>query len=392
MKRVVITSAKRTAVGNFAGSLSQMSAADLGSIVIEDIIHTVNKNDVDEVIMGQVLQAGQGQNPARQASLKAGLPQRCPALTINKVCGSGMKSIQYAFQAITLGDADIIVAGGQENMSLSGHYLPNSRNGMRLGHWQLEDIMLKDGLTCAINDQIHMGITAENLADKYNISRTEQDEFALASQEKAAKAQSDGKFAQEIIPVTIPQKRGDDIIFKDDEFIRHGATIDQIIKPRPAFKKEGSVTAANASGINDGAAALLVMSLDKAQELGLTPLVEIIGFASAGVDPAIMGIGPVDATKKCLNKIGWGINDINLIESNEAFAVQSIAVNKELGWDTAKVNVNGGAIAIGHPIGASGARIVTTLIHEMVRGGHQKGLSTMCIGGGQGIAAAFQLI
>ena len=391
MKEVVIVAAKRSATGNFLGALASTSAPQIAKTVIQDVIADIDANSIDDVILGQVLQAGCGQNPARQAAIAAGIPQKTPAITLNKLCGSGMQSILYAYNAILLGDAEMVIAGGMENMSMVGHYLPGSRNGVKLGNWNLEDLMLKDGLTCALSDSIHMGITAENLAEKYGISKQDQDHFAVASQQKASAADQAGKFKGEITPIEIPQRKGEPKIFDKDEFIKHDASIESMQKLRPAFKKEGTVTAANASGINDGAAVVLLMSRDKADELGLKPLVKVIGFGTAGVDPTIMGIGPVDATKNCLNKIKWNINDIDLIESNEAFAAQSIAVNKELGWDTSKVNVNGGAIALGHPIGASGARIVTTLIHEMIRSDKKRGLATMCIGGGQGIASAFEL-
>jgi acetyl-CoA C-acetyltransferase len=388
---VVIVAATRTAVGSFNGSLAGISAADLGAIVIRDLLKKTNlaPEAIDEVILGQVLTASTGQNPARQAVIKAGLPQTTPALTINKVCGSGLKAVHLAAQAIKCGDADVIIAGGQENMSQAPHALPNSRNGQRMGDWQMTDTMIKDGLWCAFNDY-HMGITAENVADRYEISRNEQDTFALRSQNLAEEAQAAGRFQEEIVPVEIPQRKGEPIVFQDDEFIRKGATIEGIQKVRPAFKKDGSVTAANASGINDGAAAVVVMSASKAKELGLTPLATIKAYASAGVDPAIMGTGPIPSTRKCLEKAGWTVEDLDLIEANEAFAAQALGVSKELQWDDSKVNVNGGAIAIGHPIGASGCRVLVTLLHEMKRRDAKKGLATLCIGGGLGVALAVE--
>lgn len=388
---VVIVAAARTAVGSFNGSLAGISAADLGAIVIRDLLKKTNlaPEAIDEVILGQVLTASTGQNPARQAVIKAGLPQTTPALTINKVCGSGLKAVHLAAQAIKCGDADVIIAGGQENMSQAPHALPNSRNGQRMGDWQMTDTMIKDGLWCAFNDY-HMGITAENVADRYEISRDEQDTFALRSQNLAEEAQAAGRFQEEIVPVEIPQRKGDPIVFQEDEFIRKGATIEGIQKVRPAFKKDGSVTAANASGINDGAAAVVVMSASKARELGLTPLATVKAYASAGVDPAIMGTGPIPSTRKCLEKAGWTVGDLDLIEANEAFAAQALGVAKELQWDDSKVNVNGGAIAIGHPIGASGCRVLVTLLHEMKRRDAKKGLATLCIGGGLGVALAVE--
>ena len=388
---VVIVAAARTAVGSFNGSLAGISAADLGAIVIRYLLKKTNLalEAIDEVILGQVLTASTGQNPARQAVIKAGLPQTTPALTINKVCGSGLKAVHLAAQAIKCGDADVIIAGGQENMSQAPHALPNSRNGQRMGDWQMTDTMIKDGLWCAFNDY-HMGITAENVADRYEISRDEQDTFALRSQNLAEEAQAAGRFQEEIVPVEIPQRKGDPIVFQEDEFIRKGATIEGIQKVRPAFKKDGSVTAANASGINDGAAAVVVMSASKARELGLTPLATVKAYASAGVDPAIMGTGPIPSTQKCLEKAGWTVGDLDLIEANEAFAAQALGVAKELQWDDSKVNVNGGAIAIGHPIGASGCRVLVTLLHEMKRRDAKKGLATLCIGGGLGVALAVE--
>ena len=388
---VVIVAAARTAVGSFNGSLAGISAADLGAIVIRDLLKKTNlaPEAIDEVILGQVLTASTGQNPARQTVIKAGLPQTTPALTINKVCGSGLKAVHLAAQAIKCGDADVIIAGGQENMSQAPHALPNSRIGQRMGDWQMTDTMIKDGLWCAFNDY-HMGITAENVAVRYEISRDEQDTFALRSQNLAEEAQAAGRFQEEIVPVEIPQRKGDPIVFQEDEFIRKGATIEGIQKVRPAFKKDGSVTAANASGINDGAAAVVVMSASKAKELGLTPLATVKAYASAGVDPAIMGTGPIPSTQKCLEKAGWTVGDLDLIEANEAFAAQALGVAKELQWDDSKVNVNGGAIAIGHPIGASGCRVLVTLLQEMKRRDAKKGLATLCIGGGLGVALAVE--
>ena len=391
MNDVVIVAAARTALGTFGGSLAGIPASTLGATVIKALLERsgLQPDQIDEVIMGQVLQAGVGQNPARQASIEAGLPDSTPAMTINKVCGSGLKAVHLAAQAIMCGDADIMIAGGQENMSASPHILPNSRNGQKMGNWQMVDTMIQDGLWCAFND-IHMGITAENIADKYNISREEQDTFAAGSQQKTEAAQNEGLFTEEIVPVEVPQRRGDPVIFDRDEFPRPGTTSEGLGKLRPAFRKEGTVTAGNASGINDGAAAVVVMSAAKAKELGLTPMATIRSFSSAGVDPAIMGTGPIPATTKALEKAGWNINDLDLVESNEAFAAQAISVNKELGWDLDKVNVSGGAISIGHPIGASGARILVTLLHGMKRRDAKKGLATLCIGGGQGVAMAIE--
>ena len=388
---VVITTAVRTAIGNFGGALSHIPAHELGAHVIRALLDQsgLQPEQIDEVILGQVLAAGSGQNPARQSALGAGLPNSCPAMTINKVCGSGLKAVHLAAQAIKSGDADIVIAGGQENMSMSPHLLPKSRDGRRLGDWKLVDSMIVDGLWDAFNNY-HMGTTAENIARKYELAREEQDEFAAASQQKAEAAQKAGKFNEEIAPLEIPQRKGDPVVFDQDEFPRHGTTADKLAKLRPAFDKEGTVTAGNASGINDGAAALLVMSADMATKLGLEPLATISAYSSAGVDPAIMGTGPIPATQKCLKKAGWAIADLDLIESNEAFAAQSLSVNHDLGWDTDKVNVNGGAIAMGHPIGASGARILVSLLHEMGRRNVRKGLATLCIGGGQGVAIAVE--
>ncbi len=390
-EEVVIVAATRTAVGKFGGSLSSLPAAELGATVIRSLLKQANlkPEQVNEVILGQVLAAGDGQNPARQASLIAGLPHEVPAMTINKVCGSGLKAVHLAAQAIRCGDAEVVIAGGQENMSRAAHVLPGSRDGQRMGDWKLVDTMIKDGLWCATNNY-HMGTTAENVADKYGIDRNEQDEFAYRSQNKAEAAQESGRFDAEITPVEIPQRKGDPVVFQKDEYIRKGAQLEDMSKLRPAFSKEGSVTAGNASGLNDGAAAVVVMSASKAKELGLTPLATIKAYSNAGVDPAIMGTGPIPATRKCLDKAGWTVNDLDLVESNEAFAAQSISVNRDLGWDTDKVNVNGGAIAIGHPIGASGARILVTLLHEMQKRDAKKGVATLCIGGGQGVALAVE--
>jgi len=391
MPEIVIVSACRTAIGSFGGSLATVSAVDLGAAVIATAVQRagINPSDIDEVIMGQVLTAGAGQNPARQASIKAGLPNQVPAMTINKVCGSGLKAVHLAAQAIACGDAEIVVAGGQENMSQSAHVLPRSRDGQRMGNWALEDSMIKDGLWDAFNNY-HMGQTAENLAEKYDLSRSEQDAFAAGSQQKAEAAQNDDRFAEEITAVEIPQRKGDPIVFERDEYPRAGTTAEGLSGLRPAFVKDGTVTAANASGLNDGAAAVVVMSATKAAELGLEPLAKISAWANAGVDPAIMGIGPVPATQRCLSKAGWELSEIDLIEANEAFAAQSLSVGKELGWDADKVNVNGGAIALGHPIGASGTRILVTLLFEMKRRNANKGLATLCIGGGQGVALAVE--
>ncbi|SEM10869.1 acetyl-CoA C-acetyltransferase [Paenisporosarcina quisquiliarum] len=384
---VVIVSAVRTAIGSFQGALKDVPATKLGAIVIEKALEKagVSKDVVDEVIMGNVLQAGLGQNPARQASIQAGLPQSVSALTINKVCGSGLKAIHLATQAIIAGDADIIVAGGMENMSQSPYLLKNARDGFRMGDQKVVDSMISDGLWCAFNDY-HMGVTAENLCDQYNITREEQDRFSARSQSSAAKAIEEGKFADEIVPVVIPQRKGDPIVFSQDEYPKKGSTEEKLAGLRPAFKKDGSVTAGNASGINDGAAAVVVMSKAKADELGLQPLATVVANASAGVDPSIMGIGPVEAVKKVLNKSQLSLADIDLIEANEAFAAQSIAVDRELSFNHDILNVNGGAIALGHPIGASGARIFVTLIHEMKKRDAKTGLATLCIGGGQGVA------
>ncbi|WP_353056466.1 acetyl-CoA C-acetyltransferase [Psychrobacillus sp. MER TA 171] len=384
---VVIVSAVRTAIGSFQGALKDVPATKLGAIVIDKALEKagVSKESVDEVIMGNVLQAGLGQNPARQASIQAGLPQSVSALTINKVCGSGLKAIHLATQAIIAGDADIVVAGGMENMSQAPYLLKNAREGFRMGDQKVVDSMVSDGLWCAFNDY-HMGITAENLCDRYDISREEQDKFSARSQARAAEAVETGKFKDEIVPVEIPQRKGEPVIFDKDEYPKKGSTEEKLAGLRPAFKKDGSVTAGNASGINDGAAAVVVMSKQKAEELGLKPLATILANASAGVDPSVMGIGPVEAVKKVLNKSKLSLSDIELIEANEAFAAQSIAVDRELAFNHDILNVNGGAIALGHPIGASGARIFVTLLHEMEKRDAKTGLATLCIGGGQGVA------
>ena len=392
-QEIVIVSATRTALGTFGGSLSSIPAPKLGAEVISALLKDtgIQGDQVDEVILGQVLTAGSGQNPARQSALEAGLPETTPAMTINKVCGSGLKAVQLAFQAVACGDAEIVIAGGQENMSLSSHVLPKSRDGKKMGPWELVDSMVVDGLWCAFNNY-HMGTTAENIAGKYNYSRDAQDQFAAKSQQKAEAAQKSGLFDNEITAVNIPQRRGDDIIFDTDEFPRHGTTAESLGKLRAAFAKDGTVSAGNASGINDGAAAVMVMSADKAKELGLKPMARIAGFSSAGVDPAIMGTGPIPATTKCLEKAGWKVSDLDRIEANEAFAAQAMSVNESLGFDSSIVNVTGGAIAIGHPIGASGARVLVTLLHGMQRDKADKGLATLCIGGGMGVAMAVERV
>jgi acetyl-CoA C-acetyltransferase len=384
---IVIVAAARTAVGKFGGSLARIPASDLGATVLKALLERarLTGEQVSEVILGQVLQAGTGQNPARQAVIKGGLGNGVPAMTINKVCGSGLKAVMLAAQAIRDGDADIVLAGGQESMSLAPHVLPNSRDGQRMGDWKLVDTMINDGLWDVYN-QYHMGITAENVAKKYGISREQQDALAFASQQKAAAAQDAGKFKDEIVPVAIPQKKGDPILFDADEFINRKSTAEALAGLRPAFDKADSVTAGNASGLNDGAAGVVVMSAARADALGLKPLARIASYASAGLDPAYMGMGPVPAARKALERAGWKPADLDLLEINEAFAAQACAVHQEMGWDTSKVNVNGGAIAIGHPIGASGARILVTLLHEMQRRDARKGIASLCIGGGMGVA------
>ncbi|MEN9502941.1 MAG: hypothetical protein RI964_2226 [Pseudomonadota bacterium] len=390
---IVIVAAGRTALGNFGGTLSAIPASELGATVIKGLLERsgLQATQINEVILGQVLTAGNGQNPARQTALSAGLPHETTAMTINKVCGSGLKAVHLAYQAVACGDADIVIAGGQETMSASAHVVPNSRNGQKMGDWKMVDTMIKDGLWCAFNDY-HMGITAENIAAKYEFSRQAQDEFAASSQQKTEAAQKAGAFSDEIIPVVIPQRKGEPLVFAVDEFPRAGTTAASLGKLRPAFKKDGTVTAGNASGINDGAAAVIVMTASKAAELGLTPMARIVAFASAGVDPAIMGTGPIPATTKCLEKAGWTVADLDLVEANEAFAAQAMSVNESLGLDLNKVNISGGAIALGHPIGASGARVLVTLLHGMKRTGAKKGLATLCIGGGQGVAMAVEAL
>jgi acetyl-CoA C-acetyltransferase len=390
MDDVVIVAALRTAVGKFGGSLSKIPAADMGASVIKALLEQtgVDPATISEVIMGQVLTAGVGQNPARQAVIKAGLPDTIPGFTINKVCGSGLKATHLATQAIRCGDADIIIAGGQENMSASPHVLNNSREGFRMGDAKLVDTMIVDGLWDVYN-QYHMGVTAENVAKKYEVSRQDQDAFAMASQNKAEAAQKAGRFKDEIVPLQIAQKKGA-ITFDNDEYPKHGTTLESLAALRPAFSKEGTVTAGNASGLNDGAAAVMMMSARRAEQLGLTPLARIKAYSSAGLDPSIMGMGPVSATKLCLQKAGWTHEDLDLMEINEAFAAQAIAVNRQMGWDTSKINVNGGAIALGHPIGASGCRILVSLLHEMVRRDAKRGLASLCIGGGMGVALAVE--
>lgn len=387
MTEVVIVAAKRTAIGKFGGSLAKISAPELGAHVIKGLLAQtgVAADAISEVILGQVLTAGSGQNPARQSVIKAGLPESVPAMTINKVCGSGLKAVMLAAQAIKCGDAEIVIAGGQENMSASPHVLHNSRDGFRMGDAKLVDSMIIDGLWDVYN-QYHMGITAENVAKQYGIDRTAQDAFALASQQKAAAAQDAGKFKDEILPLSIPQRKGDPLVFDADEFLNRKSNAESLAGLRPAFDKAGTVTAGNASGINDGAAAVMVMSAAKAAALGLTPLATIKSYASAAIDPKIMGMGPVPSSRLALQKAGWKAADLDLLEVNEAFAAQACAVNNEMGWDTSKINVNGGAIALGHPIGASGCRVLVTLLHEMQRRGAKKGLTSLCIGGGMGVA------
>ena len=391
MEDIVIVSAARTAVGKFGGSLAGIAATELGSIVIKEVLARakLTPDQIGEVIMGQVLAAGAGQNPARQALLKSGIDKSVPALTINAVCGSGLKAVMLAAQSVATGDSEIVIAGGQENMSMAPHVLPNSRNGQRMGDWKLVDTMIVDGLWDVYN-QYHMGITAENVAKKFDISRASQDELALGSQTKAAAAQDAGKFKDEIVGVSIPQKKGDPVVFDADEFINRKSTAEALAGLRPAFDKAGGVTAGNASGLNDGAAAVMVMTAKKAAQLGLKPLGRIASYATVGLDPAIMGMGPVAASTKALQRAGWKPQDLDVLEINEAFAAQACAVNKEMGWDVNKVNVNGGAIAIGHPIGASGCRILVTLLHEMQRQNAKKGIASLCIGGGMGVALTIE--
>ncbi|MCZ8251364.1 MAG: acetyl-CoA C-acetyltransferase [Hylemonella sp.] len=391
MEDIVIVAAARTAVGKFGGALAKTPATELGSIVIKELLirSKIAPDQVGEVILGQVLAAGAGQNPARQALMKSGLPKEIPALTINAVCGSGLKAVMLAAQAVATGDSEIVIAGGQENMSAAPHVLPNSRDGQRMGEWKMVDTMIIDGLWDVYN-QYHMGITAENVAKQYGITREMQDALALASQQKAAAAQDAGKFTDEIVPVLLPQKKGDPLVFDADEFINRKTNAEALAGLRPAFDKAGGVTAGNASGINDGAAAVMVMTAKKAAALGLKPLGRIASYATSGLDPATMGMGPVPASKKALARAGWKAADLDLLEINEAFAAQACAVNKEMGWDTSKVNVNGGAIAIGHPIGASGCRILVTLLHEMQRRNAKKGIASLCIGGGMGVALTIE--
>ena len=391
MQDVAIVAATRTAIGSFQGALASVPAVDLGAAVIKQLLTQsgVSAEQVDEVILGQVLTAGTGQNPARQAAVKAGLPYEVPALTLNKVCGSGLKALHLAAQAIRCGDAEVVIAGGQENMSLAPYLLPSARTGQRMGHGQLVDSMITDGLWDAFNDY-HMGVTAENLVQRYGLTREAQDAYAAESQRRAVAASEAGRFKDEITPISIPQRKGEPKVFDTDEQPRPGTTAESLASLRPAFDKAGSVTAGNASSLNDGAAAVLMMSVAKAQALGLPILARVVAYASAGVDPAVMGIGPVSATRRCLDKAGWQFDDLDLIEANEAFAAQALAVGHDLQWDTAKVNVNGGAIALGHPIGASGCRVLVTLLHEMLKRDAHKGLATLCIGGGQGVALALE--
>jgi len=387
MENIVIVAAGRTAVGSFSGGLADVPASTLGATVIKGLLARagLKPEQIDEVIMGQVLTTAMGQNPARQAVIEAGLPVEVPAMTINKVCGSGLKAMHLAAQALRCGDADIIIAGGQENMSMSPHAMLGSRKGQRMGDWSMVDVMIKDGLTDAFNNY-HMGFTAENIAEQCQFSRTEQDAFAADSQQKAEAAIKAGYFKAEIIPVSIPQRKGDPLVFDTDEFPRAGTTAESLGKLRPAFKKDGTVTAGNASGINDGAAAVVMTTESRAKALGLPILARVVAYASAGVKPEIMGTGPIPASRKCLEKSGWTVADLDLIEANEAFAAQAMCVNRDMDWDMSKVNVNGGAISIGHPIGASGARVLVTLLHEMIRRDAHKGLATLCIGGGMGVA------
>jgi acetyl-CoA C-acetyltransferase len=388
-EKVVIVDAIRTPVGAFGGALAEVPASALAARLIAALLerNRLAPERVDEVILGQVLSAGTGQNPARQAAIHGGLPHTVPAMTINKLCGSGLKAVHLAVQAIRCGDADIVIAGGQENMSAAPHVLTGSRSGHKMGDWPLQDTLLVDGLNDAFKGY-HMGVTAENVAAQFGIDRAQQDAFALASQRKAAAAMQAGRFVDEIVPVEIPQRRGDPLVVAQDEYPKPGTTLDALARLRPAFKGDGSVTAGNASGINDGAAVLLVMRAATAAELGLEPLATVVAYASVGVDPAIMGTGPIPASQRCLQRAGWEVADLDLIEANEAFAAQALSVNRALGWDEDKVNVNGGAIALGHPIGASGARVLVTLLHEMKRRDAHKGLATLCIGGGQGVAIA----
>jgi len=391
MKDIVIAAATRTPIGKFGGSLARQSAVDLGAIVIRELLQRarIPAESIDEVILGQVLTAGVGQNPARQSVIKAGLPIAVPAMTINKVCGSGLKAVMLAAQSVANGDARVVIAGGQESMSQAPHVLNGSRDGFRMGDAKLVDSMINDGLWDAFNGY-HMGITAENVAREYHVSREVQDQFALASQQKAEAAQKAGRFRDEIVAVPLAQKKGDPILFAEDEFLRLGATMEMLSALRPAFDKAGSVTAGNASGINDGAAAVVVTTEAHARAQGMPVLARIAGFASSGVDPKVMGMGPVSASRRALDKAGWKAADLDLLEINEAFAAQACAVNQEMGWDTTRINVNGGAIALGHPIGASGCRILVTLLHEMQRRNARRGLAALCIGGGMGVALAVE--
>lgn len=393
MQKVYIVGAARSPIGSFGGSLSTMPASEICAQVIIGLLRQIDlsPDKIDEVILGQVLTAGMGQNPARQASIKAGLPTSVPAMTINKVCGSGLKAVQLAYQSISMGDASVVIAGGQENMSMAPHCLLNSRNGQRMGDWQLKDTMMTEGLWDAFNNY-HMGQTAENIATKYNISREDQDSFAVLSQQKAEKALKENRFAEEIIPISVVKGKGETILFKHDEYPRSSVSLDGLSNLRPAFAPQGSVTAGNASGINDGAAVVIIASEEAVKKYSLTPIAQIVAAAAAAVDPTIMGTGPIPATRKCLEKAGWLVKNVDLIEANEAFAAQAICVNREIGWDINKVNVNGGAIALGHPIGASGARILVTLLHEMQKRKAQKGIATLCIGGGQGVALAVERV
>ena len=391
MEDIVIVAAARTAVGKFGGSLAKIPAPELGAAVLKELLvrSKLSPEQINEVIMGQVLAAGSGQNPARQSVIKGGLSQTTPGLTINAVCGSGLKAVMLAAQAVAYGDSEIVIAGGQENMSAAPHVLLGSRDGQRMGDWKMTDTMITDGLWDVYN-QYHMGITAENVAKKHGITREMQDAFALASQQKAVAAQEAGRFKDEIVPFTIPQKKGDPIVFANDEFINKKTTAEALAGLRPAFDKAGGVTAGNASGINDGAAGVVVMTAKKAAALGLTPLGRIASFATVGLDPAIMGMGPSPASRKALERAGWKASDLDLLEINEAFAAQACAVNADMGWDTSKINVNGGAIAIGHPIGASGCRILVTLLHEMGKRNAKKGIASLCIGGGMGVALTIE--
>jgi acetyl-CoA C-acetyltransferase len=391
MEDIVIVAAARTAVGRFGGTLAKIPSPELGATVVKALLERsgLKGDQINELIFGQVLTAGAGQNPARQTVVRGGLPQEVPALTINAVCGSGLKAVMLAAQAIRDGDSEIIIAGGQENMSMAPHVLPGSRDGMRMGDWKLIDTMITDGLHDVYNNY-HMGITAENVAKKYQVSREKQDELAFNSQQKAAAAQEAGRFKDEIVPYSVAQRKGDPIVFADDEFINRKTNVEALAKLRPAFDKAGSVTAGNASGLNDGAAGVVVMTARKAESLGLTPLGRIASYATVALDPAIMGMGPVPASQKALQRAGWKPQDLDLLEINEAFAAQACAVNNEMGWDTSKVNVNGGAIAIGHPIGASGCRILVTLLHEMKRRNARKGIASLCIGGGMGVALTIE--